>query len=239
MRLDRYLANMGCGSRTEVKQLLRFGKVMVNEKKATDGAMPIQVGIDQIVCQDQLIVYQEYFYLMLHKPAGVLTATEDLRQKTVLDLIDPKYHNKGLFPVGRLDKDTEGLLILTNHGELGHRLLSPKKHVFKEYLARVTGVLSETDQIAFQNGITIEDGYQTLPARLEIISHTDPAEVLVIIREGKFHQIKRMFQALDKEVLYLKRLKMGNLMLDPQLPLGAVRELTATEIAALLSLTNF
>ncbi len=238
MRLDRYLANMGCGTRSEVKQLLRAGKVMLNGKKVTDGAIAIQAGIDKIICQNQAVGYQEHFYLMLHKPAGVLSATEDQRQRTVLDLIDPKYLNKGLFPVGRLDKDTEGLLLLTNHGELGHRLLAPKKHVDKEYFVRVTGVLSESDQIAFQNGILLADDYQTMPATLKILSTIDPAEAVVVIKEGKFHQIKRMFQALDKEVIYLKRLRMGNLLLDPRLKSGEARELTAIEIESLLSLTD-
>ena len=233
MRLDRYLANMGCGSRTEVKRLIRSGNVTVNAQPVKDESFQIDPGVDLVVCWGREVVYREYIYLMLNKPAGVVSATEDLKEKTVLDLIDPKYHNKGLFPVGRLDKDTEGLLILTNNGELGHKLLSPKKKVPKRYYARVTGIIGPEDFEAFRKGILLDDGYRTMPAELKLLRAGDPNEVMVVIQEGKYHQIKRMFQALGKRVVYLKRLAMGELTLDPDLKSGAYRELTEEEIGIL------
>lgn len=233
MRLDRYLANMGCGSRTEVKRMIRSGKVTVNDRSIRDESFQINPGSDLIVCWGREVAYREHIYLMLNKPAGVVSATEDLKEKTVLDLIDPKYHNKGIFPVGRLDKDTEGLLILTNNGELGHKLLSPKKKVPKRYYAKVTGTIGPEDIEAFDKGIVLDDGYRTMPAELRLLQAGDPNEVLVVIEEGKYHQIKRMFQALGKRVVYLKRLAMGELILDPNLEKGAYRELTEEEIAIL------
>lgn len=235
MRLDRFLANMGCGSRNEVKQMLRSGKVTVNGESVRDGARHIVPRQDRVVCLDRVIQYREYIYLMLNKPAGVISATEDMRDRTVLDLVDGKYHNKGLFPVGRLDKDTEGLLILTNDGDLGHRLLAPKKHVSKRYYAGIAGEVGTREIEAFQTGIVLEDGYQTLPARLELLNSGDFAgmgvsEVIVEIYEGKFHQIKRMMQALGKQVIYLKRISMGGLALDPALKPGEYRELSEGEI---------
>lgn len=230
---------MGCGSRNEVKQMLRSGKVTVNGESVRDGARHIAPQQDRVACRNELIRYQEFIYLMLNKPAGVVSATEDMRDRTVLDLVDGKYHNKGLFPVGRLDKDTEGLLVLTNDGDLGHRLLAPKKHVAKRYYASITGEVGTREIEAFQAGIVLEDGYQTLPARLEILDSGDFAgmgmsEVIVEIYEGKFHQIKRMMQALGKQVTYLKRISMGDLTLDPALGLGEYRELSEEEIDLLI-----
>lgn len=233
MRLDRYLANMGCGSRTEVKRMIRSGNVTVNDQSVKDESFQIDPGVDLIVCWGTEVVYREHIYLMLNKPAGVVSATEDLKEKTVLDLIDPKYSNKGIFPVGRLDKDTEGLLVLTNNGELGHKLLSPRKKVPKRYYASVTGTIGPEDCESFRKGILLDDGYRTMPAELKLLRSGDPNEVLVVIREGKYHQIKRMFQALGKKVIYLKRLAMGELTLDPNLENGAYRELTEEEIEIL------
>jgi 16S rRNA pseudouridine516 synthase len=224
---------MGCGSRNEVKQLIRTGRVRLNGQVTRDAQIQVAPERDQVTLDGKLIIYRRYLYLMLHKPAGVISATEDHRERTVLDLIDPKYRDKGLFPVGRLDKDTEGLLLLTNHGALGHQLLSPKKHVVKNYFARVAGRVTEKDQLAFKRGIVLDDGYQTLSANLTILAAAEISEVQVALREGKFHQIKRMFQALDKEVLYLKRFSMGPLVLDERLGRGEYRELTAAEITGL------
>jgi 16S rRNA pseudouridine516 synthase len=226
---------MGCGSRNEVKQLLRSGKVTVNGECIRDGARHIVPQQDKVICGSEWIRYREFIYLMLNKPAGVVSATEDMRDRTVLDLVDEKYHNKGLFPVGRLDKDTEGLLILTNDGDLGHRLLAPKKHVAKRYYASINGEAGVVDVEAFRNGIVLDDGYQTMPSKLEILDSGELAgmgisEVIIEIHEGKFHQIKRMMQALGKQVTYLKRIAMGNLMLDPSLKPGEYRELTEAEI---------
>lgn len=239
MRLDRFLANMGCGSRNEVKRMLRSGKVTVNGESVRDGARHIVPQQDRVVCRDQVIDYREFIYLMLNKPAGVVSATEDTRDRTVLDLVDGKYHNKGLFPVGRLDKDTEGLLILTNDGDLGHRLLAPKKHVAKRYYASVAGEVGNRDIEAFQAGIVLDDGYRTMPAQLEVLdsgefSGMGISEVIIQIYEGKFHQIKRMMEALGKQVTYLKRIAMGDLVLDPGLRPGEYRELSEGEMDLLI-----
>ncbi len=233
MRLDRYLSNMGCGSRKEVRKLVRSGAIDVNGKPVRDEAYPVEPGQDRVNCSGREIHYTQYLYLMLHKPGGVISATEDSRERTVLDLLDPRYQKCGLFPVGRLDKDTEGLLILTNHGELGHRLLTPKRHVPKRYFAKVAGTVDASDQEAFRNGVDI-GGYVTLPAEMEIIDSGTISEVMIVIREGKFHQIKRMFEARDKAVLYLKRQAMGGLELDPDLSLGEYRELREDEITLLM-----
>lgn len=233
MRLDRYLANMGRGSRSQVKRLIRSGQVTVNSVTCRNEAMAVKPGADQVICAGEPVLYREFIYLMLNKPAGVLTATEDGRGRTVLDLIGPEVPKRGLFPVGRLDKDTEGLLLLTNHGGLGHRLLAPQKHVPKRYYARVAGAVGAADQEAFRAGVELDGGYRTLPAGLELISSGEISEVIVEIYEGKFHQIKRMFQTQGKRVLYLKRLTMGPLRLDESLAPGAYRELTADEIKAI------
>lgn len=234
MRLDRFLSNMGCGSRNEVKKLIRSGNVTVNNHIIKDDAAQITPDLDQVTCLGESVRYRQFIYLMLNKPVGVLSATEDSAERTVLDLIDRKYHNKGVFPVGRLDKDTEGLLILTNDGELGHKLLSPKKHVPKRYYAQVEGEITPEDQQAFREGIQLEPDFRTLPAELEIMKVGGISEVMVVIHEGKFHQIKRMFLALGKRVVYLKRMAMGNLQLDPGLDFGEYRELTGEEIRVLV-----
>ena len=183
-----------------------------------------------ILLDGEPLGYEKFTYVMLHKPAGVLTATEDRRQETVLDLLPPELRRRALSPVGRLDKDTEGLLLLTNDGQLAHRLLSPKSHVDKVYYARVDGALEPGDIAAFAAGMTLGDGLECLPAGLEILS---PTEALVTLREGKFHQVKRMLAARGKPVLYLKRLSMGRLRLDPALAPGAWRMLTEEERSAL------
>ena len=210
-RLDKIIANRGIASRREVKELVRQGRVLV------DGVP---------VCGER------YLYLLLHKPAGVLTATEDKRQPTVLDLVPESCRRRGLAPVGRLDKDTEGLLLLTDDGELTHRLLSPKYHVDKVYYARVEGTPDAGDAAAFAAGLQLDDGLQCLPARLEPLG---PGECLVTLREGKFHQVKRMLAARGKPVLYLKRLAMGPLQLEAELMPGQCRLLTDQELMALRS----
>ncbi|HEY8463204.1 MAG TPA: pseudouridine synthase [Bacillota bacterium] len=236
IRLDRWLANMACGSRTAVKRLIKTGQVLVNGIVCHDPGRQVHPGVDRVSCDGITISYQPYLYLMLNKPAGVVSATEDRRERTVLDLLDAKYLNKGLFPVGRLDKDSEGLLLLTNHGELAHQLLAPQKHVVKKYFARVAGRVTSADQQAFSAGIILEDGYRTLPAELQILTVAAVSEVTVALHEGKFHQIKRMFQVLGKPLLYLQRLAMGPLVLDQRLPLGSYRELSQEEIESLLSI---
>jgi 16S rRNA pseudouridine516 synthase len=227
LRLDRWLANMGCGRRNEVKRLLKSGRV------TREAQIQVAPDWDQVTLDGALVLYRQYLYLMLHKPAGVISATEDRRERTALDLVAAPYREKGLFPVGRLDKDAEGLLLLTNNGPLGRQLLSPKKHVVKNYFVRVAGRVTPDDQAAFRQGIALDDGYRTLPAELTILSSGEISEVNVALREGKFHQIKRMFQALGKKALYLRRFFMGPLVLDEWLGPGEYRELTGAEIATL------
>ena len=235
-RLDKIISATGKKSRREVREMVRQGRVLVDGKPAPAADMKVDPQTAVILLDGEPLGYEKFTYVMLHKPAGVLTATEDRRQETVLDLLTPELRRRALSPVGRLDKDTEGLLLLTNDGQLAHRLLSPKSHVDKVYYARVDGALEPGDIAAFAAGMTLGDGLECLPAGLEILS---PTEALVTLREGKFHQVKRMLAARGKPVLYLKRLSMGRLRLDPALAPGAWRMLTEEERSALnLSLSE-
>lgn len=229
-RLDKLLAGTGKWSRREVKALVRQGLVRVDGRLAASAEDKLDPAAAIITVAGETISLCRFTYVMLHKPAGVLTATEDRKQPTVLDLLPPELRRIGLAPVGRLDKDTEGLLLLTNDGELAHRLLSPKYHVDKRYLARVDGELSAADTEAFARGMTLGDGLECLPAGLEVL----PDRVCIVtLREGKFHQVKRMLAARGAPVLYLKRLSMGPLTLDDSLAAGAYRLLRTEEILAL------
>ena len=229
-RLDKLLAGTGKWSRREVKALVRQGLVRVDGRLAASAEDKLDPAAAIITVAGETISLCRFTYVMLHKPAGVLTATEDRKQPTVLDLLPPELRRIGLAPVGRLDKDTEGLLLLTNDGELAHRLLSPKYHVDKRYLARVDGELSAADTEAFARGMTLGAGLECLPAGLEVL----PDRVCIVtLREGKFHQVKRMLAARGAPVLYLKRLSMGPLTLDDSLAAGAYRLLRAEEILAL------
>ena len=229
-RLDKLLAGTGKWSRREVKALVRQGLVRVDGRLAASAEDKLDPAAAIITVAGETISLCRFTYVMLHKPAGVLTATEARKQPTVLDLLPPELRRIGLAPVGRLDKDTEGLLLLTNDGELAHRLLSPKYHVDKRYLARVDGELSAADAEAFARGMTLGDGLECLPAGLEVL----PDRVCIVtLREGKFHQVKRMLAARGAPVLYLKRLSMGPLTLDDSLAAGAYRLLRAEEISAL------
>ena len=235
VRLDKYLADMSVGTRSEVKNLIKKGLVTVNGEVIKKPEYKVDTEADQLTCNGVSVNYQSLVYYMLNKPAGVISATNDKRQQTVLDLITDK-SRKDLFPVGRLDKDTEGLLLITNDGDLAHQLLSPKKHVDKVYRAIIDGVVTEEDVHLFANGLEIDDeegAWKAMPAKLVILSSGEQSEVEITIREGKFHQIKRMFEAVDKKVMYLKRLAMGSLKLDEALPLGDYRELTEDEVQAL------
>ena len=229
-RLDKLLAATGRWSRREAKALLKAGRVLV------DGAVP--AGPEQKVRREQTVTVdghpvstEKYTYIMLHKPAGVISSTEDPREETVLSLLPRELRRIGLAPVGRLDKDTEGLLLLTNDGQLAHCLLSPARHVDKVYYAETDGPLTKADREAFRQGMTLADGTRCLPAELEPLEA--PGQCLVTLREGKYHQVKRMLAARGKPVTYLKRLSMGPLSLDPDLPAGAWRPLEDDEIAAL------
>ena len=229
-RLDKVLAATGRWSRREVKLLVKQGQVRVNGAAASSAEEKVDPETAVITVGGQTVVLQKHTYIMLHKPAGVLSATEDSRQKTVLELLPPELRRRGLSPVGRLDKDTEGLLLLTDDGELAHRLLSPKYHVDKRYYAEVDGLLGPADADAFAKGMTLDDGLVCLPAGLELCGS---GACIVTLQEGKFHQVKRMLAFRGAPVRYLKRLAMGPLALDPSLEAGAFRELTAAEVSAL------
>lgn len=229
IRLDKYLADMGIGTRTEVKKLIRQGKVKIDDTIVKSPEQKIDTGTQKVFCEGQEVGYKKYEYYMLNKPAGYVSATTDAKDKTVLDLITAK-KRKDLFPVGRLDKDTEGLLLITNDGDLAHRLLAPKKHVDKLYYAKVDGVVTEEDRQAFADGVNIGEDEMTRPAVLEILKSDEVSEIHLTVQEGKFHQVKRMFEAVGKKVIYLKRISMGTLQLDENLKLGEYRPLTEEEL---------
>ncbi len=238
MRLDKFLSDMGVGTRSELKRGIRKGLVSVNGEIEKDPGADVGDGsTGEILYDGQPVHYQAYEYYMMNKPAGVISASEDKRQKTVIDLMDSR-KRKDLFPAGRLDRDTEGLLLITNDGQLAHRLLAPKHHVDKTYFVRVKGPLTEADVQRFADGIPFDTHLTAMPAKLRIL-HSSPEESTAetTIQEGKFHQIKKMFSALGdgREVLYLKRLSMGSLVLDPDLAPGEYRPLTAEELALLNS----
>ncbi len=234
LRLDKYLADMGIGTRSEIKSYIRKGRVKLNRELCTKPEQKVIPGKDTVTFDDAPVGYVKYQYYMLHKPAGVVSATEDNVSTTVLELIKDR-KCKDMFPVGRLDKDTEGLLLITNDGDLAHRLLSPKKHVDKVYYARIEGRVTKEDAAAFEMGVDIGEEVITLPAKLKILASDEISEIELTIQEGKFHQVKRMFEAVDKKVLYLKRLSMGSLVLDQALKPGEYRELTEEELEALKS----
>lgn len=276
MRLDKYLADMGIGTRSEIKKDIKSGRVSVDGIIIRDPGCKVSAD-SRVMINGNAVAYEEYVYYMLNKPAGVISASEDPRQETVIDLIDEQ-KRRDLFPAGRLDKDTEGLMLITNDGTLAHRLLSPKHHVDKTYFARVLEDVTDEDAEAFREGLVLPDGLECMPAEVTVtgrftaadfmtsaesfmtphdqdalsdegymtphdqaaLSVDDPdapvTEVLITIREGKFHQIKRMFHAIGCEVIYLKRLTMGTLELDPDLAPGEYRRLTDEELDSLLKL---
>ena len=229
-RLDKILANTGRWSRKEVREMVRAGRVTVDGAIAKTSDLKCEATACFMV-DGEPVSGERLVYLMLHKPAGLVSATEDPRQSTVLDLLPEHLRRVGLFPAGRLDKDTEGLLLLTNDGPLAHQLLSPRHHVDKTYFVRVDGVLDELDTKAFEEGMRLEDGLTCMPAGLERLEEPDTG--IVTLREGKYHQIKRMLAARGKPVVYLKRLTMGTLSLDPALEKGAWRPLTSAELDGL------
>ena len=236
IRLDKYLADMSIGTRQEVKKYIRQGRVKINEDIIKKPEYKIREDEDKITFDGAPVAYETFEYYMLNKPAGVISATEDKRDKTVLDLIKEK-KRKDLFPVGRLDKDTEGLLLITNDGALAHRLLSSKKHVDKCYYAEISGGVTEDDVRVFKERINIgtqEEPEWTMPAELKILEKGTVSRIRLTIREGKFHQVKRMFLAVGKEVVYLKRERMGALVLDEELAPGEYRKLTDSELKSIL-----
>lgn len=232
MRLDKFLVEMKKGSRSEVKKLIKSGRVTVDGRTVREPEQKFDPERAQISLDGQTVSYASFEYFMLNKPQGVVSATEDRRFQTVVDLIGDA-RRKELFPAGRLDIDTEGLLLITNDGQLAHQLLSPKKHVDKVYFARVEGILPSDVKEQFAKGLTLDGEVKTLPAQLELLKEGPVSEVRLTIHEGKFHQVKRMFEAVGCRVIYLKRLSMGSLVLDETLAPGEYRRLTDDELRAL------
>ncbi|MDQ6423312.1 pseudouridine synthase [Paenibacillus sp. LHD-117] len=246
LRIDKLLAHMGRGTRSEIKKAVKQGKVTVDGKVVKDSGLIVDPANQEVAYEGERVSYRSVIYLMLNKPAGVVSATEDNRDRTVVDLLNPEDRLLAPFPVGRLDKDTVGLLLMTNDGALAHELLSPRKHVDKTYEALVLGKVGDSDVQAFAAGVTLDDGYVTMPAELVVIEVLEgggdsdslaagavTSLIRLTIREGKFHQVKRMFQAVGKKVVTLKRISMGPLRLDETLEEGAYRELTIEEVDGL------
>ncbi len=227
------LANMGFGTRKEVKQILKKGLVRINEEIVKDPKTQVNPEQQLVTVNGDQVEYKEFIYLMMNKPQGVISATEDKHDQTVIDLLQAEDSIFDPFPVGRLDKDTEGLLLITNDGQLSHQLLSPKKHVPKTYFAHINDVVTEEDIEAFAQGVELDDGYVTKPGVLNIVEAGPTSKIELTITEGKFHQVKRMFEAVGKKVVYLQRIKMGPLPLDETLELGEYRELTEEEVESL------
>lgn len=233
-RLDKILANLGHGTRKEVKALVKKGEVLIDGEKVKDSAVKVDPINSVIEVSGEKLNYRKYIYLLMNKPNGVISATVDNKEETVIDLLDPEYQAFSPFPIGRLDKDTVGLLLITNDGELNHKLIAPKNHVDKVYYAEINKLVTEKDIAAFKKGVTLDDGYVCMPGNLEIISADENgSEVKVTIQEGKYHQVKRMFESLDKSVVYLRRISFGPLALDETLEEGEYRELTEEEIEML------
>lgn len=233
LRLDKFLADTGCGTRSRVKELVKQGRVCVNDSIVKKADIKIDTQKDKVSFDGKVLIYMEFEYYMLNKPAGVVSATVDARDKTVVELIENN-KRRDLFPVGRLDKDTEGLLIITNDGKLSNNLLTPGKHVDKTYYSKVEGNVTEDTVREFREGLDIGDDRLTAPARLTVLSKCNGiSEVEITITEGRYHQIKRMFEALGMKVLYLKRLSMGKLQLDVALKPGEYRRLTEDELKLL------
>lgn len=234
IRIDKMLSHMGYGSRSDIKKAAKMGRIRLNQTVEKNCALLIDPQNVQVFWDDMEVIYREHLYLLLNKPQGVVSATQDNLHPTVIDLVPENYRHYNLFPVGRLDKDTEGLLVLTNDGPFAHDLLSPKKQIPKIYYAQVDVMLSEAAVRKFEEGILLDDGYKTMPAKLEIFHVQDEqSHCHVTIQEGKFHQIKRMFAEVGAHVLFLKRIQIGKLRLDERLAPGEMRELTAQEIGFL------
>lgn len=240
IRIDKLLSHMGFGTRSEIKKAVKQGKVTVDGQTVKDSGLIVDPERTEVAYEGSPVVYKDVVYFMMNKPQGVISATEDGRERTVIDLLEPEDRLLEPFPVGRLDKDTVGLLLLTNDGQLAHELLSPRKHVPKTYRALVRGEVGDDDKRRFREGVALDDGYVTLPAELQVLElerQNEDGEVYSTIRltihEGKFHQVKRMFEAVGKKVVRLKRVSMGPLALDESLPEGTYRELTEEELQSL------
>lgn len=232
-RLDKLLSNFGFGTRSEIRKLVKDGVIQVDGSIINDASLQVDADNSRIEVHGEQLNYRKFIYIMMNKPAGVISATVDNKLKTAIDLLPEEFSYFDLFPAGRLDIDTEGLLLLTNDGQLAHNLLSPKKHVPKRYYAIIDGLTTNEDIKLFKEGVVLDDGYKTMPAELEIIKAGQRSEIEIVLHEGKFHQVKRMFEAADKKVIYLKRIQMGGLKLDETLEAGACKELTPAEVELL------
>ena len=231
MRLDKFLSMMGCCSRSEAKKAIREKKILINEATAQAADVQIDPDNDKITFCGKRIIYQQYKYIMLNKPDGVVSATDDPREKTVIDLIEGEERRHKMFPCGRLDKNTLGLMLLTDDGDLAHELLSPKHHVNKKYYFKAEKEIAVAEIMQFENGLTLDDGYVTLPAKIELFDNK--TEGIITLTEGKYHQIKRMLVAIDNKITYLERISFGPLELDTSLARGEWRYLTEEEIKLL------
>ena len=225
-RLDKILVSQSIGSRKEVQKLIKSGAVCVNGEICRKIDFKADTQNDEITVNGQALNYQKYVYIMMNKPAGVVSATTDNHDKTVIDILPCEFKRKGLFPAGRLDKDTEGLLIITDDGDFAHKMLSPKKHVYKKYVAEVDADITEETIKRFEQGIIFADGTKCMPAKLELEKNSDKRRGIVTICEGKFHQVKKMFICCGINVVHLQRISIGNLYLDGKLPIGSCKMLT-------------
>lgn len=235
MRIDRFLSNMGYGTRTEIKIAMLRCQVKVNGKIVKKTDTQIDCTSDVITYDEQVVIHEPFVYIMLNKPQGYISATHDPKEKTVIDLLEKRLKNRAVFPVGRLDKDTEGLLLLTDDGKFTHDLLSPKKHVPKTYLVHCVGPITDSQINHLETGVMIDEGYTTKEAQVQMQKQGSEAELLLTIYEGKFHQVKRMLQKVGSEVTFLKRLSMGQLTLDEALPIGEYRQLSEAEVQSLFA----
>lgn len=236
MRLDKLLAHAGYGSRKDVKELLKKKRVKIADKVVVKGNLHVNPKEQIVTVDGDTVDYEKYLYMIVHKPQNYISATVDDKDKTVIDLVPEKYQHYDLAPVGRLDKDTEGLILLTNDGMLNHIITSPKTEIYKTYYATVDGQVTKEHIVQFKNGVVLDDGYKTKPAYLELVESGTTSEIQLSICEGKFHQVKRMFRAIDMEVTYLKRLRIGDISLDKDLTIGKTRLLNEAELAYMKSL---
>lgn len=233
-RLDKVLSNLGYGTRKQVKEIVKKGYVKVDGVIAKDSSMKIDAASSKVEVGDNKVEYKKNIYIIMNKPDGVVSATYDNYDETVIDILDEEYKAFNPFPVGRLDKDTVGLLLITNDGEINHRLIAPKWHVDKIYYAEIDKPVDENDIEAFKKGIVLDDGYKCMPAKLDIIKADENGSMVnVTIHEGKFHQVKRMFNAVEKNVVYLRREKFGPIELDKSLREGSYRELSENELKSI------
>ena len=230
MRLDKFLCDAHIGTRKDVKKLIKEGKISVDGEVAKNFDMKIDEEKSIVTLNGEKIIYEKFVYFMMNKPKGYISATEDKYKNTVLNLLPEEFMYYNLFPAGRLDVDTEGFLLLTDDGVFAHNILSPKKHVSKTYFALIDGRVKDEHIKLFEDGITLDDGYKTLPSKLKILKSGDTSEIELTIYEGKFHQVKRMFEAIGTSVTYLKRIAMGNLFLDETLKKGEIKKLSKDDI---------